>query len=164
MKPTIERVQHGSRLEKQLVLFVQDCSWNEVKEHLLRELETWDHEEWESFFVAFSDEKIIGMISILKEDYYPLPGISPWLSSIFVSENYRGQGICGQMIEYVNAYAREQGFQKTYIPSIHTGLYEKYGYVYLRDIVNYGGGTDRLYVRELLCEPDDPEGILSHSL
>lgn len=29
-----------------------------------------------------------------------------------------------------------------------TGLYEKYGYRYLRDITNYGGGTDRLYVKK----------------
>ena len=28
-------------------------------------------------------------------------------------------------------------------------LYEKYGYRCLKDIVNYGGGTDRLYVKEL---------------
>ena len=28
-------------------------------------------------------------------------------------------------------------------------MYEKYGYRYLKDIVNYGGGTDRLYVKEL---------------
>ena len=45
--------------------------------------------------------------------------------------------------------ARELGFDKTYIPSEHIGLYEKYGYRYLKDIVNYGGDTDRLYVKEL---------------
>jgi hypothetical protein len=28
-------------------------------------------------------------------------------------------------------------------------LYEKYGYCYVKDIVNYGNGIDRLYVREI---------------
>ena len=42
------------------------------------------------------------------------------------------------------------GFDKTYIPSEHVGLYEKYGYTYIKDIVNYGGGTDRLYAKELV--------------
>ena len=28
-------------------------------------------------------------------------------------------------------------------------LYEKYGYHYLKDIVNYGGGRDRLYGKDL---------------
>lgn len=29
------------------------------------------------------------------------------------------------------------------------GLYEKYGYRYLWDIVNYGGEADHLFVKEL---------------
>jgi len=29
------------------------------------------------------------------------------------------------------------------------GLYEKYGYSYVRDIENYGGGVDRLYAKEI---------------
>lgn len=29
------------------------------------------------------------------------------------------------------------------------GLYEKYGYRYIKDIVNYGNGKDRLYVKEI---------------
>jgi len=45
--------------------------------------------------------------------------------------------------------AKENGFDRTYIPSEHVGLYEKYGYYYLKDIVNYGNGKDRLYVKEI---------------
>ena len=71
------------------------------------------------------------------------------MSSLFVTEEYRGPRISQMLIDYANGYARELGFDKTYIPSEHIGLYEKYGYRYLKDIVNYGGGTDRLYVKEL---------------
>ena len=53
------------------------------------------------------------------------------------------------LIDVANNYAKSLGFTRTYIPSEHTGLYEKYGYRYLRDIVNYGGGTDRLYAKDL---------------
>jgi len=53
------------------------------------------------------------------------------------------------LITAINEYARELGFTRTYIPSEHVGLYEQYGYEYLQDIVNYGGGTDRLYVMNL---------------
>ena len=53
------------------------------------------------------------------------------------------------IISFANAYAKECGFDRTYIPSEHVGLYEKYGYQYLKDIVNYGNGIDRLYVKQL---------------
>ena len=68
---------------------------------------------------------------------------------MFVDEDYRGHRISGRLIEYANDYARACGFSRTYIPTEHVGLYEKYGYRYLGDIVNYSGGTDRLYVKEL---------------
>ena len=45
--------------------------------------------------------------------------------------------------------AKENGFDRTFIPSKHIGLYERYGYRYLKDIVNYGNGIDRLYVKKL---------------
>ena len=57
------------------------------------------------------------------------------------------------MIAHANQYLKQHGFDRSYIPSEFTGLYEKYGYRYLRDIVNYGGGTDRLYVKELEDRP-----------
>ena len=51
---------------------------------------------------------------------------------------------------FIGCYRRELGLDKTYIPTEYTGLYEHYGYEYVKDIVNYGGGKDRLYVKMLM--------------
>lgn len=101
------------------------------------------------YFVAISDGQIVGMTTVMKTDYYPLPEIFPWISSVFVSEDYRGHRISEKLIDFANEYAKTNGFDRTYIPSEHIGLYEKYGYRYLKDIVNYVNGTDRLFVKEL---------------
>ena len=69
---------------------------------------------------------------------------------MFVSEDYRGYRISEKLIDFANEYARESGFNRTYIPSTHIGLYEKYGYRYVKDIVNYENEIDRLYVKELI--------------
>ncbi|SEH51280.1 Acetyltransferase (GNAT) domain-containing protein [Ruminococcus flavefaciens] len=145
---TISKVNKDTELAKQLLQFVEDCSWHEVKEHIADMLRSWEFTEWECMFAALDDGDIVGMASIMKTDYYPLPDIYPWISCIFVTESARGQRISGQLIEYANIYANELGFKRTYIPTEYTGLYEHYGYRYVRDIVNYGGGTDRLYVKE----------------
>lgn len=143
------RVDKDTALAEQLIDFVAKFSWKEVKERTLQSLREWPVTDWETMFVAVAEGKIVGMISLLKTDSYPLPEIFPWVSSIFVTEAYRGQRIIQMMVDHANAYARELGFDRTYIPSEHVGLYEKYGYRYVKDIVNYGGGTDRLYVKEL---------------
>ena len=145
----IKKVDQGTELAEQLIRFVENFSWEEVKEHLSENLRNWVFTEWEAPFVAKVNGEIAGMASIMKTDYYPLPELYPWVSSIFVTEEYRGQRISGMLIDFANAYAKKIGFDRTYIPSEHVGLYEKYGYRYLKDIVNYGGGTDRLYVKEL---------------
>lgn len=146
----IRKVDNGTELAEQLLHFVENFSWEEVKEHLSQNLRNWVFTEWETPFAAIVNGEIVGMVSIMKTDYYPLPELYPWVSSIFVAEAYRGQRISGKLIDFANVYAKEIGFDRTYIPSEHVGLYEKYGYHYLKDIVNYGGGTDRLYVKELI--------------
>ena len=145
----IQKVEKDSGLREDLLHFVENFSWLEVKEHMTHMIRNWNFEDWETPFVAITDGKIVGMATLMKTDYYPLPEIFPWVSSVFVTEEYRGQRISGQLIDFANEYARALGFRKTYIPSEHIGLYEKYGYSYVKDIVNYGGGTDRLYVKEL---------------
>lgn len=145
----IMKVDKDSRLREALTEFVRDFSWEEVKEHTLRVLRNWEFEEWETPFAALADGRVVGMITIAKTDYYPLPEIFPWVSTLFVTEEYRGRRLSQRLIDFANDYARELGFTRTYIPSEHVGLYEKYGYTYLKDIVNYGGGVDRLYAKDL---------------
>ena len=146
---TIEKVDKGTKTATALLEFVKSFSWEEVKEHTVRVIKDWEFEEWETPFVALADGRIIGMVTLMKTDYYPLPEIYPWVSTLFVSEEYRGNRISKRLIDFANEYANILGFDTTYIPSEHIGLYEKYGYSYLKDITNYGGGTDRLYAKEI---------------
>ena len=143
------KVDKDTELADKLLAFVESCSWAEVKEHIAEGIRSWAFSDWETMFAAIMDGKIVGMASAMKTDYYPLPDIYPWVSGIFVSEEYRGQKISGELIAYANRYLKENGFERSYIPSEFFGLYEQYGYTYLKDIVNYGGGTDHLFVKDL---------------
>ncbi len=145
----IKKVDRGTDLADKLICFVKNFSWEEVKDHMLGVLREWAFTDWETVFVAIADGRILGMASIMKTDYYPLPEIYPWISSVFVTEDYRGYRISEKLIDFANEYAKEIGFERTYIPTEFIGLYEKYGYCYIKDIVNYGNGIDRLYAKEL---------------
>ena len=146
---TIKKVDKGTENARALLEFVRNFSWDEVREHTARVIENWEFEEWETPFAAMAGERIVGMVTIMKSDYYPLPDVGPWVTTIFVSEEYRGNRISEKLIDFANSYAKSLGFDKTYIPTKHVGLYEKYGYSYIQDIVNYGGGKDRMYAKEL---------------
>ena len=145
----IQKVDKNTYLADYLLNFVENFSWLDVKEHTVKVIQNWEFEDWETPFVAMVNGQIVGMVTIMKSDYYPLPEVFPWISTLFVSETFRGNRISGKLIDFANEYAKDIGFNRTYIPTGHIGLYEKYGYCYIKDIVNYGGDTDRLYAKEL---------------
>lgn len=146
---SVVKVEKDTPFAQEFLHFVENCSWTEVRDHIAGLIREWKFTDWETMFAAVKDGRIVGMASVLKTDYYPLPEIFPWVSCVFVEKPYRGQRISEKLIDAANRYAKEQGFTKTYIPTEYTGLYERYGYTYVKDIVNYGGGTDRLYVKNL---------------
>ena len=90
---TIQKVDKGTETSVALLEFVKSFSWDEVKEHTIRVIKNWEFEEWETPFVAIANGCIIGMVTIMKTDYYPLTEIYPWISTLFVSEEYRGKRI-----------------------------------------------------------------------
>lgn len=145
----IRKVSRDTELADKLLRFVEDFSWIEVRDHTVRSIRDWTFEDWETPFAAVDSDLVVGMATIARTDYYPLPEIFPWISTVFVSEAYRGRRISEKLIDFANEYAKTMGFTKTYIPTAIVGLYEKYGYRYIRDIVNYGNGVDRLYAKEL---------------
>lgn len=145
----IQKVDKDTEMADRLLDFVENFSWSDVKDHTLRTIKNWTFEEWETPFAAMICGRIVGMATIMKTDYYPLPEIYPWISTLFVTEEYRGQKISEKLIDFANEYAKGLGFDRTYIPTEFVDLYEKYGYCYIKDIVNYGNGTDRLYVKEI---------------
>lgn len=145
----IKELKNGTELTNQFLEFVKNCSWEECKDHIADMIQNWNFTDWERMFVAICDGKIVGMTSIMKSDYYPLPKIYPWISCVFVSEENRGNRISEKLIDYANDYAKSIGFNKTYISSNFMGLYEKYGYNYVKDIMNYSNTIDRLYAKNI---------------
>ena len=86
----------------------------------------------------------------METDYYSENRYSPWISSIFVDEKFRGNKISFRLIENTIEYAKMQSFKKVYIPSDMIGFYEKCGFIKIDELVNYGGDTDNIFVKEIL--------------
>ena len=144
----ISRIEKSSERWNELINYAQSCSWVAGR-HLASMMEQNAFTEWESVFAVVSKDKIIGFCTFLKTDYYPENRYSPWISSIFVDESYRGNRISEKMIEAVIEYEKEQGFSKVYIPSDMIGFYEKYGFVKIDELQNYSGDIDNVFAKEI---------------
>ena len=148
MPVQIVKVESGTPLWTQLTEYAENCTWIAGK-HLAGMLRENRFRNWEAVFAAVQNGAICGYCTFLETDYYPENRYWPWISSMFVDERARGHRLSGRMIETVCRYAAETGFRKVYIPSDIAGLYEKYGFVPVDTLVNYGGDRDTVYMREI---------------
>lgn len=144
----IQRLVPNSPLRQQLTDYARHCGWI-AGPHLADMLQENHFADWEAVFAAVRGESIIGFCTFLEKDYYPENRYWPWISSIFVDEACRGQGLCGQLIEAAVGHARSCGFARVYIPSDITGLYERYGFRRIDELVNYGGDVDQVFARDI---------------
>ena len=145
----IVKIENKTFLKEKLIDFAENCSW-EAGKHLAFILKENNFLEWEAVFAAVEDGEIIGFCTFLETDYYPENRYSPWISSIFVDEKFRGNKISFRLIENTIEYAKMQSFKKVYIPSDMIGFYEKFGFIKIDELVNYGGDTDNIFVKEIL--------------
>lgn len=148
MSRSIHRLTPDSPLWNPLADYAESCSWV-AGPHLAGMLRENRFTGWEAVFAAMQDDEIIGYCTFLQTDYYPENRYWPWISSIFVDEKCRGQGVCGMLIEAAIDYARSCGFKTVYIPSDMTGFYERYGFRKIDELTNYGGDVDNVFARDI---------------
>lgn len=99
-------------------------------------------------FVAIIDGEVVGMYSLsMHDDLEGRPDIYPWLINVYVDENYRGKGVCREMMNTVNENAKKTGLKELYLYTKHVGLYEKFGWEFLEEVPTFRKESpiERLY-------------------
>ncbi len=80
-------------------------------------------------WVAVVDDRPAGMISLKENDHEDHQDLTPWLASLFVHSDYRGQDIARKLCTHVIEQAKDSGWDKIYLFT-HSApkLYEKFGF------------------------------------
>ncbi|WP_454781962.1 GNAT family N-acetyltransferase [Legionella sp. WA2022007384] len=65
-------------------------------------------------FVAFDDEKPVGMCSLRENDGIR-PDLMPWLGSLTVKPEYQRQGLGQRLIEVIKEQAKKMGYEVLYL-------------------------------------------------
>ncbi|MBT4889397.1 MAG: GNAT family N-acetyltransferase [Rhodospirillales bacterium] len=120
--------------------FIETCAqWNylEWKEKLGFCLD--DSVEWvrqvtfstqgEFAVIAFWDETPVGMNFLERNDANERPELTPWLSGVYVTPDYRGKGIGSALIKAIEDLAYDEGYKEIYLhtPNVEE-IYTKLGW------------------------------------
>lgn len=134
---------------KETISLAQKCSWK-AGPFLAEKMKENEFKEWERVCAVCVNGKVAGFSTFTEKDELPKKyDFTPFIGFVFVDEQYRGRRLSDKMIQKIIVYAKELSYEKIYIMSGETGLYEKYGFVKLGDYETIYGSVDQLFVRPL---------------
>lgn len=90
-------------------------------------------------FVAMAGERPVGTASLVVDDMEVRPDLMPWLASVFVLPEWRGQGIASRLVRRVEEEARAAGIETFYLYTPdQQALYRRLGWED-RETLHYRG-------------------------
>ncbi|WP_431225218.1 GNAT family N-acetyltransferase [Serratia sp. L9] len=107
------------------------------------------HEGLPITFIALQGDKPVGTVGLWRCDLISRQDLTPWLAALYVEENQRGSGLGVQLQQYVQEHCRNAGFEQLYLYADFSGYYERYGWQYIGDALDYPDRPVRLYTRSL---------------
>ncbi len=83
------------------------------------------------WYIAVMDEKIIGGLGVIENDFHDRRDLTPNVCAVYVDEEYRRRGIAGRMLDLVCRDMADMGIDTLYLLTDHTSFYERYGWEFL---------------------------------
>lgn len=100
-------------------------------------------------FIALEDETLLGTVGLWRCDLISRQDLTPWLAALYIDEPARGKGLSGLLQQHVTDAAREYGFEALYLYSACRDYYERFGWGYIGDALDYPDKTVHLYHKAL---------------
>lgn len=100
-------------------------------------------------FVALLDDKPVGTVELWRCDLISRQDLYPWLAALYIDESQRGCGLGAQLQHHVEAFSRRTGFRELYLYATFANYYERFGWQYIGDGLDYPDQPVRLYRKDI---------------
>lgn len=121
------------------------------KPELKEEAATWFHDKWEvpqeaylecmeaylnhateyGWYLCLDGGRIVGGLGVIENDFHDRKDLTPNVCAVYTEQEYRCQGIAGQLLDIVVKDMKSKGITPIYLITDHTSFYERYGWEFL---------------------------------
>lgn len=84
--------------------------------------------------ILLDEEKLVGFISLFENDLKTRKDLTPWYSTLYIKEEYRGKHLSKKLNDALIEEAKKLGYKKLYLKTDLNNFYEKYGFKYLETV------------------------------
>lgn len=131
---------------------IEGCDWDAGKylAYLLKTNGLFDLVGDGSRVLMLTDgDELVSFCTLAKYDDVQPTELTPWSGWIYTFPAYRGRRLAGKLLEYAENLARKDGAVALHISTNHDGLYEKYGYEFLKYEKDVEGEDTKVYIKRL---------------
>lgn len=100
-------------------------------------------------FIALDGDRPVGTVGLWRCDLISRQDLFPWLAALYVDESYRGRGLSEQLQQTVITRCSQRGDATVYLYSACADYYERFGWEYIGDALDYPATRVRLYQKAL---------------
>lgn len=100
-------------------------------------------------FIALDEGELVGTVGLWLCDLISRQDLSPWLAALYVDERHRDKGLGQRLQQHVLDYSRQAGFPALHLYATFSGYYEKMGWQYIGEGLDYPAKPVRLYRQTL---------------
>ncbi|MEH0390709.1 GNAT family N-acetyltransferase [Vibrio mimicus] len=104
-----------------------------------------DAEHIPQFYLLTYNGKVVGCYGLILNDFISRHDLYPWLCSVYISPEHRGQRLSGTIFSHAKEIVRMMGYSNLYLTTDHDGLYEKFGWIRIEDGYSPEGEVSRIY-------------------
>ena len=104
---------------------------------------------WGELFLLMEGEKLISFLTFTGQDSVRDESLTPWIGFVYTAPEHRGHRYAGLLLAHAEKVAVQRGYRRIYIATDHIGLYEKYGYTYQEDRIDYWNDPQRVLFKDL---------------
>ena len=83
------------------------------------------------WYLCLCDDRIVGGLGVIKNDFHDRKDLTPNVCAVFTEEEFRCNGIAGNLLHMVVEDLRSKGISPVYLVTDHIGFYERYGWEFL---------------------------------
>lgn len=107
-------------------------NWGVPTEAYLECMEAYLNGETEyGWYLCLDGERIVGGLGVIENDFHDRKDLAPNVCAVYTEEEYRGQGIAGNLLNMVVEDQKAKGISPIYLVTDHTNFYERYGWEFL---------------------------------
>jgi GNAT superfamily N-acetyltransferase len=106
--------------------------WRVPKEAYLECMEAYLSKQTEyGWFLCLDGDQIVGGLGVIENDFHDRKDLTPNVCAVYTEEQYRCQGIAGNLLNMAVEDLRSKGISPVYLVTDNIGFYERYGWEFL---------------------------------